>query len=165
MGYVLSTGRIVLTEARDYFISQTPLIPSSALHKALKRRKTPTNEDLFPSTYEPLHPDPIDRKPSESSVGVAGADGEVVRRVRVGVPELEEIEARPAVVDTDTADMERDARDLRKGRKVEIEKSNVLMMCVIYPVQDLIADGSGPTGTGKTLMTKTLARVLDVPFA
>lgn len=36
-------------------------------------------------------------------------------------------------------------------KDLEIEKSNVLLM--------------GPTGTGKTLMAKTLAKVLDVPFA
>jgi ATP-dependent Clp protease ATP-binding subunit ClpX len=34
---------------------------------------------------------------------------------------------------------------------VEIEKSNILLM--------------GPTGSGKTLLAKTLARMLDVPFA
>lgn len=34
---------------------------------------------------------------------------------------------------------------------VEIEKSNILLM--------------GPTGTGKTLMARTLAKALDVPFA
>ena len=34
---------------------------------------------------------------------------------------------------------------------VEIEKSNILMI--------------GPTGSGKTLLARTLARVLDVPFA
>jgi len=33
---------------------------------------------------------------------------------------------------------------------VEIEKSNILLV--------------GPTGSGKTLLAKTLARILDVPF-
>lgn len=37
------------------------------------------------------------------------------------------------------------------GADVEIEKSNIVM--------------NGPTGSGKTLLTRTLARALDVPFA
>ena len=38
-----------------------------------------------------------------------------------------------------------------KHAGVEIEKSNILMI--------------GPTGSGKTLLARTLAKVLDVPFA
>jgi ATP-dependent Clp protease ATP-binding subunit ClpX len=46
-----------------------------------------------------------------------------------------------------------DAREDKKSEieDVELEKSNILMI--------------GPTGSGKTLMARTLARVLDVPFA
>ncbi len=40
---------------------------------------------------------------------------------------------------------------LREFDDVEIEKSNILLL--------------GPTGSGKTLIAKTLARMLDVPFA
>lgn len=42
-------------------------------------------------------------------------------------------------------------RNLKKGSDIEFSKSNVLLF--------------GPTGSGKTLMAKTLATILDVPFA
>jgi ATP-dependent Clp protease ATP-binding subunit ClpX len=38
-----------------------------------------------------------------------------------------------------------------KATDVELQKSNILMV--------------GPTGTGKTLLAQTLAKMLDVPFA
>ena len=46
-------------------------------------------------------------------------------------------------------------RSLEKGGEdgtdVEIQKSNILML--------------GPTGSGKTMLAQTLARILNVPFA
>ncbi|MEJ2032233.1 MAG: ATP-dependent Clp protease ATP-binding subunit ClpX [Deltaproteobacteria bacterium] len=39
----------------------------------------------------------------------------------------------------------------RDGERVELQKSNILLI--------------GPTGSGKTLMAQTLARILNVPFA
>lgn len=43
------------------------------------------------------------------------------------------------------------SREVVDNTEVELEKSNILLL--------------GPTGTGKTLLAKTIARMLDVPFA
>ena len=44
-----------------------------------------------------------------------------------------------------------DKTEQEKREDVELTKSNILML--------------GPTGSGKTLLAQTLARILDVPFA
>lgn len=45
----------------------------------------------------------------------------------------------------------KDAKNGNSQNNVELEKSNILMI--------------GPTGSGKTLLVRTLAKILDVPFA
>src|SRR5262249_35225196 len=56
------------------------------------------------------------------------------------------MQERPAAAEQET---EAPASD--PHAEVEIEKSNILMV--------------GPTGSGKTLLARTLAQILDVPFA
>jgi len=51
--------------------------------------------------------------------------------------------------ESETITQKRGKKDI--GEEIELEKSNILMI--------------GPTGSGKTLMARTLARILDVPFA
>jgi ATP-dependent Clp protease ATP-binding subunit ClpX len=56
---------------------------------------------------------------------------------------------QPEPAKTETGELEK--TEPRPHADVEIEKSNILMI--------------GPTGSGKTLLARTLAKILDVPFA
>jgi ATP-dependent Clp protease ATP-binding subunit ClpX len=56
---------------------------------------------------------------------------------------------QPEPAKAETAEPEK--TEPRPHAEVEIEKSNILMI--------------GPTGSGKTLLARTLAKILDVPFA
>lgn len=49
------------------------------------------------------------------------------------------------------ASMKKNKDDKQEQNALELEKSNILMI--------------GPTGSGKTLLVRTLAKILDVPFA
>ena len=98
-----------------------PAAPVTPLAKALKKRRALlADETLDPS----------------ASVDISDANGELARTVRIREPNMEEPEPRPATVETDTADSERNEADLGRRKRVEIEKSNVLMMwveiCAVY---------------------------------
>ena len=92
-----------------------------------------------------------------------------VRRTKTSLPTPEEIKATldEYVIEQDPAKkslavavynhykrikyIEKGLREGRNPDDIELQKSNILML--------------GPTGSGKTLLAQTLARVLDVPFA
>ena len=61
------------------------------------------------------------------------------------------IKQEPPPAEKEGADKTESAAPAKPHADVEIEKSNILMI--------------GPTGSGKTLLARTLARILDVPFA
>lgn len=101
--------------------------------KALRRRKTassdetvsPDSNSFVSSSSTAVETDEIRSRPSPD---MPGMQEDTARRVRIRAPDMEEIEPRFAVAEADTADAERNEQDPKSGRKVEIEKSNVLMM-------------------------------------
>ncbi|ORY30811.1 P-loop containing nucleoside triphosphate hydrolase protein [Naematelia encephala] len=92
------------------------------------------------------------KQSSEKRKGANAGESPRAREAKAGKQALgydEPETVRPARAAVEAEEESGDTR--RSMSNVEVEKSNVLMI--------------GPTGTGKTLMTKTLAKMLDVPFA
>lgn len=73
---------------------------------------------------------------------------------RIRQLEIEKIEDYEILTDAEIYQINEEIKEINdkiKEEEIELKKSNVLIM--------------GPTGSGKTLLAQTIAKVLDVPFA
>ncbi|WVQ84936.1 hypothetical protein IAT38_007099 [Cryptococcus sp. DSM 104549] len=140
--------------ARDgYFHTRPPPPLPSLLGEALKRRRPsgPSNYGAtpeFPSSMDFDTPLLRGRQRRAELMASAEASEEAYRREAEVRARKERREATRRALNK--GEVEEEIRKEGERESVVIEKSNVLMV--------------GPTGTGKTLMARTLAKVLDVPF-
>jgi ATP-dependent Clp protease ATP-binding subunit ClpX len=114
------------------------------LCKNVLDRETQLQEQKRQPRFNMLRPATIKRQLDLHCVGQEHAKKTLAVAVH---NHYKRIQPEPVLTDTEDA-----AKSQPKPHaEVEIEKSNILMI--------------GPTGSGKTLLARTLAKILDVPFA
>jgi ATP-dependent Clp protease ATP-binding subunit ClpX len=115
------------------------------LCKNVLDRETQLNEQKRQPRFTVLRPAEIKRQLDLHCVGQEHAKKTLAVAVH---NHYKRIQPEPAPIEGEEAAKQ---NPTRPHAEVEIEKSNILMV--------------GPTGSGKTLLARTLAKVLDVPFA
>jgi ATP-dependent Clp protease ATP-binding subunit ClpX len=111
--------------------------------KTIIDRELKSTEELQPQTFHLIRPSEFNRELNKYVVGQDYAKKVLSVAVYNHYKRLQ--------IETGTAALNPALLEDKEFKDVEIEKSNILLV--------------GPTGSGKTYLARTMARLLDVPFA